>query len=108
MGVMLCEMTKTSPDGAEQTESYSAAWAEVISRSNACFRSFACSSVLVRTLKDTGVLFSYPTNETAVFVNEGFRLPCIRKFCREDDKKERSGRTPYTDNKDSACVAIPH
>jgi len=38
-------------------------------------------------LKDAGVLFSYPTSETVFFANEGFRLPCIRKFCREADEK---------------------
>lgn len=79
---------KTSPGGVEQTKNHSTTWTAAISRSMACFRSPACSSVLTRILKDIGVLFSYPMKETAAFANEGFRLPYIRKFCQENDKKE--------------------
>lgn len=84
---MLCEMAKKpSLDGAEQTKNHSACMA-AISRSMACFRSAACSSVLTRIRKDVGVLFSYPMSEIKVFATAGFRLAYIRKFCQENDKK---------------------
>ena len=95
-------------DEVEQTKNYSAAWTAAISRSKACFRSLACSSVLTRIVKGVGVLFSYPTNEIPVFANVGLRLPCNRKFCHEGHQKENEKWRLYTDNKDSARVAISH
>lgn len=68
-----CDRHDRYVDCGRVERAHEVAWEAAISRSIACFKLTACSSVFTRILYDAGAPFSWPTNEIDVFAKEGLR-----------------------------------